>query len=774
MRIKLVIIFLLSAFIVNAQNFYTPISPGVYPADIGTYTNLSSVFITNLSGSQKYKVTGTTSGWYLGNVNGTDSLHCIEIWVVGKQNINGGIAIENCSNFKVMAPDSVVLLSGGTNGAIKGHADYIQVSGTISLNGINGGWWIKEDAAQACDYSNPLYYLYPYHQRHIWFTDFRFGNPDGTNAVGGEALYLGSTGSYGRDQVPCLGNQIYKPMWENDIHVYHGNIYNSGRTAWQLSGADSGNNEIMYVNSYNPGRELNSSQGAGGRSGYGTSNKTKFWYDSVFNSYLYNFDIETGLDFEYCYGINAGQWYSTKNPQAIPSSIEYAQLPNSKLIMRYNTMIGGTASEGINYALYGSTNYSTTDSSIICGNNGVQRVLSLPLPYTTACGVIPPVDTGCVNHDTTFYRDSYVTGHFDSVFAFRDTTVYPLLSSVVTTHKDKSYRIVFKYGIPQDSIIRYLVRPAYDSTYICSMCQRVDTTICVPRVKTVGWGAFILDGYNSLTTPAQKTTYAKSTLTVKNLRANYVFGNTWQNQQYIDSGINPIPTINNVSVSTGPHPFPTDVNYIQNYIDSLFKISKPPIAAWLNEPPTIGYWDSTGGGVVAANKYLSTFNPFISVCHANGVKAVDGGLTYPIVYSLADYYTRTGKTDSLAYLKTATGILNFTNSQQKIYWRDFFNTLLPGIKNGNADYVQLHFYGDTLSVPNKLLTVVINYIIQQTGKQIVCFETGTDLSSQSNFNSFFTEWTKQNPAYLLYYLSPASMPVTNEGFFLRLKQIILK
>jgi hypothetical protein len=777
MKLYLLILLAFVSLNVNAQNFYNGV-PVSLPA-ISHPTNVTSApFITNQTRTDTMVITGSSLGSsYFGQINGTDSLHP---FVVYYDNTNGaGIGIENCHYFKCIGIGSATLNGGGTNGYVKGLVDYVQVSGFLNLDGFNGGWWLKLESGDACGYPDPLDYLNGLANNtiitkrllHIWFTHNQIGNSDGSHSCGGEGVYAISTGAYGRDPVTCLSNVIYKPLWGGYFHIDSNKIYNCGRSAIQLSGCDLGYNTINGNLIRHTGRELNSTQGSAIRTGYGTNNTTEIAYNDIKYTYLYNLDIETGANVHDNIMDSAGWWDAThKNPQQIPSVVCYALLPNSVLRLQSNTAGANSAQPLTNFAIYGGANYAATGNQI-CNNTGNVVVLSQPFNYTTDCGAI--VDTGCVNKDTTFYRDSYVTGHFDSTFGFKDTTIISLAYVDTLVHtRTKKFVVRYHFNAPRDTVIRYMIRAAYDSVYICSLCQRVDTTICVPIVRTVGYGAFILDGYNSLVTPAQKIHYAKTTLGVSNLREPYVFGNTWGNQQYIDSGINPIPTINTESVSTGPHPLPTNATYIQNYVDSLFKISKPPVAAWLNELGTIEYWDSTGGGVATANRYLSTFNPFISVCHANGVLATDGGITYSIIYSLADYYTRTGKTDSLNYLKTATGVVNFANSAQKIYWKDLYNTLLTGIRNSNADYVQLHFYGDALSVPNKLLTVVSNYIVQQTGKPIVCFETGTNLTGQADFNSFMTEWTKQSPAYLLYYLTPAPTPVTNEGFFLTLKRTI--
>lgn len=374
---------LLSFVFCASAQFYTSINAGVYPTRINQFSTISNLFLLNQVRSDTVRVTGTTNGWYFGNVHGADINHPFVVYVQGRQTINGGIAIENCSYVKILAPDSVVLTSGGTNGAIKGHADYIQVSGTINLNGSSGGWWIKTESPDACNYSDPDDYLFPNRMRNIWFTDFRFGNPDGSGAVGGEALYIGSTGSYGRDRVPCKGNQVLKPMWMSGIHVLNGLIFNPGRTGIQISGSDSGFNEIKNVKIYNAGRELNSSQGAGIRTGYGTNNNTEIAWNYVKNSYIYNYDLETGCNFHNNVGDSAGWWKQTKNPQQIPSVIVSAALPGSTVILKDNTVGKNSASPSTGYAIYGGSNF--TNDNIICGNTPSITILSSPFNYTSDC-----------------------------------------------------------------------------------------------------------------------------------------------------------------------------------------------------------------------------------------------------------------------------------------------------------------------------------------------------------------------------------------------------
>lgn len=388
-KLKLILILICSAARSFCQ-FYTPVQPGIYPAGINSYATISNLYIQNQTRSDTVRVVGTTSGWYLGNMHGQSIDKPFVIYVQGRQTISGGIGIENCSYVKIIAPDSVILTSGGTNGYIKGQANYIQVSGTINLNGSSGGWWIKTEAPDACNYPNPDDYLYPAHMRNIWFTDFRFGNADGSGAVGGEALYIGSTGSYGRDHVPCKGNQVLKPMWMSGIHILNGFIYNTGRTGIQISGADSGYNEIKNVKIYNAGRELNTSQGAGIRTGYGTNNNTEIAFNYVKNSYIYNYDLETGCNFHNNVGDSAGWWKQIKNAQQIPSVIVTAALPGSKVILKDNIVGKNSASPPTGYAIYGGNNF--TNDNIVCNNTPSVTILSTPFNYSSNCG-----DTDVVN-----------------------------------------------------------------------------------------------------------------------------------------------------------------------------------------------------------------------------------------------------------------------------------------------------------------------------------------------------------------------------------------
>ena len=355
-----------------------------------THFYLTSVFITNLTSSDTFVIKQNTDGWYLGNCHGKDSLHPLVFINEGVITINGGIGIENCSYLKVLGwgtgansrQKGFTLTSGGTNGYIKALCKYIQVSGILNLNGVNGGWWIKLEAPEACNYPNPFDYLFPNTMSNIWFTHNQFGKSDGTGAIGGEAIYAISTGAYGRDQVPCLNNKVYKPLWGRNSNV----IFNCGRSGIQLSGC-YGTNTMNGNRIHRVGRELNSAQGAGIRTGYGTSDSTEIAYNRVINSYLYNYDIETGAIFHDNYGDSAGYYLKNKNPQAIPASIFSASLPNSHLKICSNKLYDGTSQPSTQYAIYGGANYAGTGNAV-ANNIGLVKVLSQPFKFSTDCGTI--------------------------------------------------------------------------------------------------------------------------------------------------------------------------------------------------------------------------------------------------------------------------------------------------------------------------------------------------------------------------------------------------
>ena len=306
----------------------------------------------------------------------------------------------------------------------------------MNLNGTQGGWWIKLEAPDACNYPNPYDYLFPNTMNNIWFSHNQFGLSDGTGAVGGEAIYAISTGAYGRDQVPCLGNQIFKPLWGRNFHLDSNVIYNCGRSGIQLSGC-YGVNTINGNKIYHVGRELNSQQGAGIRTGYGTSDSTEVAYNTVIGSYIYNYDIETGANFHNNYGDSAGYYLTMQNPQAIPASIFSAALPNSHIRICSNVLYHGTSSPATQYAIYGGTNYASSGNVVGTSNVGTVAILSTPFNYSTNCGGTGgcpgKYDTVLNNGFTTAVQITFNTAVKGTIGNFGDVDYYKISVTTADT-----------------------------------------------------------------------------------------------------------------------------------------------------------------------------------------------------------------------------------------------------------------------------------------------------------------------------------------------------
>lgn len=492
MKNILIAVFLLVAASCFGQNFYQGYFPGVYPANINTYTTLSgSVFLNNITGSQKYKVTSDISGLYIGNSTGTDTLHCIEIWFVGSRNITIGMEIENCRNVKIIAPDGVTLHGGGTNGRMKGHIDYVQVSGTINHDGGVGGWWIKTEGPDACNYPDPLNYLYPHRMTHIWFTHNQFGEPDGTHGCGGEAIYAGSTGGYGRDAIPCLGNQKLKPMWMSDIHLDSNIIYSPGRTGIQLSTADTGTSTMIGNYIRECGDELNSSQGAGIRSGYANNNNTVIAYNNISKTYIYGIDVESGANVHHNTVDSTGWNGTVRNSQGVSSYICYAQLPNSVLSLTCNSAgVNNLVNNNTKYAIYGSNNYSSS-GNVVCNNTGTVSVLSLPFNYTTECSSCGS-DTTCYDTTISITHDTLQLGHFTVIIA-HDSVVTDVDTTYIKHLKNERYTNVHKLHTRTYTLYD---TTSFDSAYIVKGGATHDTTfqVCTYAANDPG----ILYGYNGV------------------------------------------------------------------------------------------------------------------------------------------------------------------------------------------------------------------------------------------------------------------------------------
>lgn len=704
--------------------------------------------------------------------------------------INGGIRMGNMQKVNLIGwgSDSTYgfkMVGGGTGGTWDGMQKGLsRIMGCRFTGASQGGVWIKQDPNNVCQfpayynqfpvndpkhkYADVYQYLYagnkPYDS--IWFIHNKVDNCGGEGIYFGSTDYIMSNGQWER-QVPCLGNARLAPTQVQNCRADSNDVDTTGRSGMQFSQGSAGVNSMSYNHIRNTGYEYlvthdasALSQGAAIRVGWAWNQQVGRQMNVIGNygdtSLIYFLDIAEASNVQSNnFGTHFGQVYyngtSVTNPQQNPSGRFFAQ--NKTITIQQicnNNLLSTTGGGGVTFGLYFSSNFLQSGNHANGNNQSVSFLSGGNSAFDTDCGVIPPVDTGCVNRDTTFYRDSFVTGHFDSTFGYKDTTITTLVKVDTVKHKNKSYTVKFKYNAPKDTVIRYLIRAAYDSVYICSLCHRVDTTICVPKVNTTRWGVLI--PLNDTITNASQRVAKTIELGCTAARVVYNRGSAYTVPTYKDAGLFVSLTYNPVNTSMASlQPIPTDLAPAAKSLDSVLAIKRADHVAFFNEPML--FYTCTPQELIAALAYL--------VPHANAANATtsDGGELFGMIYYMAKYYNDRNYTDSLNLISTLSGIstnnlLNGVYAQAQAAW---YSYIIPNIASTGVTYFNLHWYerpivaDSALTVTSKLLPICINFARAQTGLQVISDETWIRNLSPALLTSMFTEWKQSNPPLIIGY-----------------------
>ncbi|MFL5740695.1 MAG: carbohydrate-binding protein [Flavisolibacter sp.] len=135
---------------------------------------------------------------------------------------------------------------------ITGRSSDIEVE-KLDINQNGYGFWVKQEAS--CD---PSLQFPNWKINNISLHDNHLAN------LAQEGFYCGSTGPNADRPVNCNGATIYPtPLRLSNIKIYNNIVDHTGRGGIQLSGADSGNNEIYNNTVTNCGFEYNPVQGSG-------------------------------------------------------------------------------------------------------------------------------------------------------------------------------------------------------------------------------------------------------------------------------------------------------------------------------------------------------------------------------------------------------------------------------------------------------------------------------------------------------------------------------
>lgn len=477
-------------------------------------TNLTNVNITFYKGNDTFVITQNTGSWLLNQDSGLSWDQPLVFINASNKKIvvNGGVAAENCQYVKIIGfgSDSAYgfeFRNGGTTGNFQGMMKGIMIEGCRFTGGSAGGVWIKEEAPHACDFLNyytnvdtdPAHAKYrdPYQYLAVGNKPFDsiYFRHNMVDSCGGEAVYLMSTGAFGRDNVPCLpnlpnGTKQYAPTQGKNCHFDSNYFTYAGRTAIQANLLTGGTNTVNDNIIYNVGYEwavTHSSaaldQGGGVRIGWATRN-VEVARNRIVKTWLYNIDAGEAGNYHdnYCDSVAFVTYNNAlvQRPSTSPIAGITAYANNAAvtpMIIRSNTVKYATASAGIRIAIYGGNKFLSSGNDT-CFNIGKVALLSTPFNANPTCSGTG-TDTTC--HDSTYtkYYDSTVTATVTRTI-FYDSTIFKNDTSYWRPLKlDGATRIMIR--INKGTYVTYHLSrdTTYDTTFLCTGCASKDTTVQV-------------------------------------------------------------------------------------------------------------------------------------------------------------------------------------------------------------------------------------------------------------------------------------------------------
>lgn len=217
--------------------------------------------------------------------------------------------------------------------------------------------------------------------------------------------------------------------------------------------------------------------------------------------------------------------------------------------------------------------------------------------------------------------------------------------------------------------------------------------------------------------------------------------------KWLDNGYKIIMNINNDYV---PSPFPTDLVTYESNLRSVLDVYQPEVVVIENEELN-AYDPSSSGNIYhtgSLENYIRELAVAVNVCNQNNLQVTNGGLTNPVISSLWNYYIVNNKPDSARWLsEQMSGV---SQDPVKIARAD---TLLQAYKELNLSFVNLHWY-EPMKDMNRMtgvLQVVIDYITQQTGKDVITNETGVKTDDPVFVANLMQQWDDSNAKYVIFY-----------------------
>jgi predicted peptidase len=355
-------------------------------------------------------------------IHGTQGCPIVIMNDTGQVEMTAGMAFSNSTylhftgtgspnhfyGFYIHSYDSVVAYSRGNSLQFGDRSAFCEVD-HVDEYLKTYAMWLKEEAM--C----PDSLIYPnWHLDNFSIHDIRARN------INQDGFYLGSTSPNGERSITCngvVGSPI--PMRLSNIHIYNIILDSVGRSGIQLSGADSGVNEINNCRVTRTGYEYNQSQGSGIILG-------GYTHASVHDNYIRNtfqhgiFCIGAGLQNVYNNNIDSSGFLPNTTADTISRNPGYSSINgdtrlttnqgatpggiNSTIWVKSNTVGQCTNQDPVTGTIYnidigqGYSSYPTWDSdNAICHNlmqNGTTRAIfrvNTNIVYDTACSGQSPL-----------------------------------------------------------------------------------------------------------------------------------------------------------------------------------------------------------------------------------------------------------------------------------------------------------------------------------------------------------------------------------------------
>lgn len=640
--------------------------------------------------------------------------------------------------FKITGPN----LNSGVAISVFNLGQFGEVA-NVEVSHVMSAVWIKDEQKCSLNYPNGFF--------HYNIHDCYFHN------TGLDMLYIGSTDPYGVSRsIVCGGVTMHpRPARVGDIWVHNNFFDSANRQVLQINNCDTLGALVENNTFKHAGFGMEGNQGVLLFYGQGTKN-TITRNDTFVSSWQHNL---------WCYAYGDNQIYNNifDSSGIVPAGTNYSEnpivisgVPNTEKanFNIHNNTIGIHSSDPdkTNGVWLDNTKGNLALSgNVICSSGTVYNPQKVP--YSSTCS-----DNGddSVIVVVTVTHDTLKPVHYDTLFGSKDTVIINAVKTKILPQNDGRYRLVVLFDAPVDSTIKYIVRLPYDSVQIVHNGATHDSSYKVPKGTAMTFGLFNMIN-DTIINVEQKIAQIKEIGTPL-ARVNMNYGNAYNVDEYIDSGLDVSLTWNFHSVQEDAD-FTDDSANVYRIIDSMFAANskRPKRASCENEEGNLSY--HTG----SAQTYLNELTAFTRACHKYNISASNGGMTNYLIYCLHKDYEDRGLTDSANFIETQTGITNWTNAFA-LHSIEFGDSILNGIAATGVDNIDVHWYepfsagviADTNALTN-LLNPCLDLVMRRTGLKPITTETGIRNRSPAVLTALLNQWKYRYTKYIIYFYANGTL-----------------